>query len=51
MKRAQRLKNSLQRLFFCAILRMLQKNTYADFSDGAKAGIPGRFQERKHTED
>ena len=31
-------KNSLQCIFICDILRMLQKNTYADFSDGAKTG-------------
>ena len=30
---------------------MLQKNTYADFPDGAEAGCAGRFQERKHAED
>ena len=45
------MKNFLQLTFFCDILRMLQKNTYADFSDGAQAGNTGRSQERKHTED
>ena len=30
---------------------MLQKNTYADFSDGAETGYTGRSQGRKHTED
>ena len=30
---------------------MLQKNTYADFPDGAETGYTGRSQGRKHTED
>src|SRR5699024_7921939 len=34
-------KNSLQTRFFCDILRMSQKTTYAHFSEGANPGDPG----------
>ena len=39
------MKNSLQSHIFCDILRMLQKNTYADFPDGAKTGSPDGLRE------
>lgn len=44
-------KNFLQCPIIYDILQMLQKNTYADFPDGAEAGNTGRFQGTKHTED
>ena len=39
-------KNSLQTRFFCDILRMLQKNTYVHFSEGANPGDPGGLREQ-----
>ena len=39
----------MQCIFICDILRMLQKNTYADFTEGAKTGN-GRSQGTKHAE-
>ena len=39
-------KNFLQCPIIYDILRMLQKNTYADFSDGAESGMPDGLRER-----
>src|SRR5699024_8495389 len=41
-------KYSLQSAFFCDILRMLQKNTYAVFSDGAASGKPDGLREQTY---